>query len=40
MIDDAVDEIIETVMNQGGQVMFVDNGTLTDYKRIAMTLRY
>ncbi len=40
VIDDAVDEIIETVMNKGGQVRFMDNGQLDRYSRIAVILRY
>lgn len=40
IMDDAVDELIEKVINTGGKVMFVDNGTLEKYGRIAMILRY
>ena len=38
--DDAVDTIIETIMAKGGRVVFVDDGTLTKYQRIAMILRF
>ena len=40
VMDDAVDEIIEMALAKGGRAVFVDNGALADYKRIALTLRY
>jgi hypothetical protein len=40
MIDDAVDDIIEEVLNKKGKVAFVDNGQLIDHGRIALVLRY
>lgn len=40
VMDDAVDEIIETVLSKQGQVVFVDNGTLEEHQRIALILRY
>jgi len=40
VIDDAVDEIIETVLSMSGQVIFMDNGQLEDYQRMALVLRY
>jgi hypothetical protein len=40
VIDDAVDEIIETVLSRQGQVAFVENGQLEAHQRIALTLRY
>jgi len=40
VMDDAVDEIIETVLQKQGQVVFVDNGSLEKHQRIALTLRY
>jgi len=40
VITDAVDEIIETVLNKQGKVVFVENGKLTDHQRIALTLRF
>jgi hypothetical protein len=40
VMDDAVDELIEKVVNTGGRVVFVDNGTLDKYGRIALILRY
>ena len=40
VIDDAVDEIIETVMSKQGHVVFVDNGQLEKHRRIALILRY
>ena len=39
-LDDAVDEIIFTVLDKGGRVVFVDDDTLSDHNRIAMILRY
>lgn len=40
VMDDAVDEIIETVIKKGGEVVFYDNDKLLKYDRIAMILRY
>ncbi len=40
VIDDAVDEIIETVLDKQGQVVFVDNGSLRAHQGIALILRY
>jgi len=40
VIDDAVDDVIETVMSKGGKVVFVDDGVLEQYQHIAMILRY
>jgi Bacterial archaeo-eukaryotic release factor family 3 len=40
VLDDAVDDIIETVMSKGGKVVFVDDGILEQYQHIAMILRY
>ena len=37
---DAVDNLIETVLDKGGHVVFVDNGSLEDHSRVAMILRY
>jgi predicted transcriptional regulator len=39
-MDDAVDEIIETVLNKQGRVVFVENGKLEEHRRIAMVLRF
>lgn len=39
-IPDAVDEIIETVLQKQGRVVFIPNGQLDIHQRIAMTLRY
>ncbi len=38
--DDAVDEIIETVLAKQGRVVFVENGQLQAHQRIALILRY
>ena len=40
IVDDAVDEIIEEVINRGGEVHFVDKDDLKIHNRIAMILRY
>ena len=40
VLDDAVDELIEIVISKGGQIFFVDQGTLAAHRRIAMILRY
>lgn len=40
VIDDIVDELIEAVMEKGGRVVFVDNGTLDLHQRVAAILRY
>lgn len=40
VMDDAVDEIIETVLNKQGRVVFVENGKLEKHGRIAMVLRF
>ncbi len=38
--DDAVDEVIEAVIMKGGEVVFLEDGTLDEHQRIALTLRY
>jgi hypothetical protein len=40
VIDDAVDELIETTLDKGGEVRFVDNGSLDLHQRIAAITRY
>lgn len=40
VMDDAVDDLIETVLQKGGRVVFVDNGALDVHQRIALILRY
>lgn len=40
VIDDAVDEIIETVLRTQGRVVFVENGQLETHQRIALIVRY
>lgn len=40
VLDDAVDEIIETVLTKGGRVVFVENGRLNAHGRIALVRRY
>jgi hypothetical protein len=38
MIDDAVDAIIEKVLEKGGNVVFVESGSLTKLQRIALII--
>lgn len=40
VMDDAVDEIIETVLHKSGRVRFVENGKLESHQHIALILRY
>lgn len=40
IMDDAVDELIETVISKGGKVYFVKNGALKKFSGIAAILRY
>ncbi len=39
-IADAVDDIIETVLAKQGRVIFVENGQLAQFQRIALIVRY
>lgn len=39
-LDDAVDATIAAVLEKGGRVVFVDDGTLAAHSRIALILRY
>ena len=38
--DDAVDDIIETVLDKQGKVIFLPNGALAQHERITLILRY
>jgi hypothetical protein len=40
VIDDAVDEVVEIVLQNGGKVTFVDSGALKQHQRIALITRY
>ncbi|MCB0794448.1 MAG: hypothetical protein KDB88_06895 [Flavobacteriales bacterium] len=40
VMDDVIDEIIETQLHHGGHVRIVPNGLLADYKGIGLLLRY
>ncbi len=40
VINDAVDDIIEIVLKNGGMVDFVENGALSDFQRIALVTYY
>ena len=39
-LSDAVDDLIEKVMLMGGEIKFVQNGSLTDHQRIALITHY
>jgi hypothetical protein len=39
VVDDVVDELVETVLLRGGWIAFVADGALTDAGRVALTLR-
>jgi inosine-uridine nucleoside N-ribohydrolase len=36
VIDDAVDVVIEKVLEKGGNVVFLESGALTNFQRIAL----
>jgi len=38
-LDDAVGEVIERVMDAGGEVFFYPSGTLAEHQRVAAVLR-
>jgi Bacterial archaeo-eukaryotic release factor family 3 len=40
VLDDAVDDLVATVLAKRGRVVFVDPGALTQQQRVAMVLRY
>ena len=40
VMDDAVDEIIETVLLKGGEVELMDDDELSNHRKIALILRY
>lgn len=40
LIPDAVDEVAETVLEKGGKVVFVDDGSMGNFRKIAAILRY
>ncbi len=40
VIPDAVDELIETVLDKRGKVYFTDNGLLKDHRQVALITRY
>jgi hypothetical protein len=40
VMDDAVDSLVETVLDKGGRVVFTNSGTLKEHNRVAMILRY
>ncbi|MEW6405601.1 MAG: hypothetical protein AB1649_27725, partial [Chloroflexota bacterium] len=39
-VDDAVDELIETILSKGGNVVFTKNETLEAHQRVVLILRY
>jgi len=40
LVDDAVDDLIETVLRNGGEAVIVPEGDLAEYGRLAAVLRY
>ena len=40
VIDDLVDELIETVLDRGGWVALVRDGALAGHDRVALTVRH
>jgi hypothetical protein len=40
VMDDAVDSLVEAVLDKGGRVIFTDSGVLQQHNRVAMILRY
>jgi hypothetical protein len=40
VIDDIIDELIERQLQFGGQVVFLEDGSLSQYNRLALKLRY
>lgn len=40
VMDDAVDSLVEAVLDKGGRVIFTDSGALEEHNRVAMILRY
>ncbi len=40
VVDDAVDEVVETILDGDGDVVFVPDGALAEQDRIALALRY
>ena len=40
VVDDVVDEVIEAVMNRGGRVAIVADGSMAERGRIALKLRF
>lgn len=40
IVADAVDDVMEMVLEMGGQVFLTDNGLLKDYEHIALITRY
>ena len=40
IVTDAVDDIMEMVLDSGGQVFLTDNNLLKDYQHIALITRY
>jgi hypothetical protein len=40
VLDDAVDTLVETVLDQGGEVAFVESGALGEHGPVGMLLRY
>ena len=40
IIADSVDDVIETILKKGGNVIFLENGKLNEYDNIGLLMRY
>lgn len=40
LLEDAVDDLIEATLNSSGEIVFVPDGSLAEYDRVAAVLRY
>jgi len=40
VVDDLLDELAEQVVQTGGRVAFLENGSLAEYSRVGAVLRY
>ena len=40
VLSDAVDDVIELILKKNGEVIFVENGKLKSFERIALINRY
>jgi hypothetical protein len=40
VVDDIIDEMVELNMKYGGDVVFLDKGSLADFQKVALVTRY